>query len=319
MSRSLAQTLALVAALAWSSMARAQVKLEWKFAEGSQAKIETTEKTNQLLEINGVDVRTGSETVTTTTRSVEAKRSDNNLPIREKVESLRSRLHLPGDITISFDSANPDAGKPDHEQLAFLHDLFKLTVGLEYTIVLDPKDNKVAAIEGTEKLQAKIDELEDTAKILVKDQISADKFKQEFERELGVLPTTLVREGDTWDRTEVLGLGGAQTFTFERQYEYKGTVEQDGKTLDRIVEKVKSVTLTTEPNAPLPAKITKSDLKVDSSEGEILFDREAGQIVSRKDVTKIKGPMTLEVNGQELPTRLELTMEKATKLQKAAE
>jgi hypothetical protein len=60
-------------------------------------------------------------------------------------------------------------------------------------------------------------------------------------------------------------------------------------------------------------------LKPAASEGTMLFDREAGHVVSAKGKTQIKGDMmTFSLNGAELPGALDLTIETATELQAAA-
>jgi hypothetical protein len=64
--------------------------------------------------------------------------------------------------------------------------------------------------------------------------------------------------------------------------------------------------------------VTKSDLKIDSGDGTILFDREVGAIVSAKGKTRIKGSMTFDAGGQELPGDLDLTIETDTELQPPA-
>ena len=53
----------------------------------------------------------------------------------------------------------------------------------------------------------------------------------------------------------------------------------------------------------------KSDLAIDSSDGTILFDRESGQVVDSKAVNRIKGDMTLSINGTDLPAKLDLTLD----------
>jgi hypothetical protein len=54
--------------------------------------------------------------------------------------------------------------------------------------------------------------------------------------------------------------------------------------------------------------IPKSDLKVDASDGTILFDREAGRVVSSKITTRIKGDLTIVAGGMELESKLDLTL-----------
>jgi hypothetical protein len=70
-----------------------------------------------------------------------------------------------------------------------------------------------------------------------------------------------------------------------------------------------------DPNATSPIKVSKSDLKIASSAGSILFDRDKGQVVEKSSKTQIKGDMTFDVNNMELAGKLDLTLEnKSTQL-----
>ena len=60
-----------------------------------------------------------------TSQTVGKKRADDTQPIVEKIESLTSELSLPNDLSVAFDSKDPDA-KIDNPQLAFLGDVYKL-------------------------------------------------------------------------------------------------------------------------------------------------------------------------------------------------
>ena len=146
-----------------------------------------------------------------------------------------------------------------------------------------------------------------------------DTIKQRFEQEHGNLPDVLARPGESWERTEVLEIGSGQTLSFKKKYNYVGTEKKGNKTLDKITSKVTEVEYKMDPNANSPLKVVKSDLKVASSEGTILFDREAGHLVSSKGKTQIKGDMmTYSFNGAEIPGALDLTIETDTELQPAA-
>jgi hypothetical protein len=61
--------------------------------------------------------------------------------------------------------------------------------------------------------------------------------------------------------------------------------------------------------------VVKSDLKIESSKGEILFDREEGVVVERSDVTRMKGTMDFKAGDQDIPGMLDLTLDSATKSQ----
>jgi len=73
------------------------------------------------------------------------------------------------------------------------------------------------------------------------------------------------------------------------------------------------------PNPALPLTVTKSDLKVDSSEGTLLFDREAGNVVKNDIKATISGSMTLSIGGQALPADLKLSLTRSTSVGPAAE
>jgi hypothetical protein len=314
MLRSVLPSALVVACLAAPGMA--QVKLELKHPEGSKATYKKTTKLHQVLTINGMEIPTDTDSVATTTEEVGKRTAEGKLPITETTAALKAQIDLPGGMNVTFDSANPDADKPDNPALASLQGIFKALVGTSYTVVLD-KDGKVAAIEGAEKVLDKAGDLDPMVLEQLKARFSAEKLKKEREQEHNVFPDILVRTGEPWERTEVMDIGGGQTFTFKKRYEYQGTTEQGGKALDKISAKNTDVTYAMEANAANPAKVNKSDLKIASSDGEILFDRQAGKVVKRQTKTRITGDMTLEINGMEFPTKLDLTIETKTELQPA--
>jgi hypothetical protein len=291
----------------------AQVKLELKHPENNSTTHKTTVKVHQTLTIGGQDVVTDSEQAVTSSESNGARRPDGSLPSVRKIEGLKVQVDAMGQNVLSFDSANP-AGKSDNPQLAVIQDTFKALVGASYTVVFD-KAGKVVAVEGAEKALEKTDGLDAGAVAELKKAFAAEKLKKDAEQDAGRFPDILLRKGEPWERTETNNIGGGQTLTFKRQYEYLGTVEEEGKTLDKIGVKALSVVYSMDPDTPTPAKVTKSDLKVDSSEGTILFDRQAGRPVKSESKVRMKGDMTLEINGMELPSKLDLTMEQETVLQ----
>jgi hypothetical protein len=240
------------------------------------------------------------------------------MPVLDKVESLHVEMSLPGGNNLTFDSSNPDA-KIDNPALAFLGEALKLAGETSYTLVLDAQ-NKVKAIEGTEKLLEKADKLSPEAKDAIHSRMQTDKLKTRFEQELRSLPDVLARPGESWERTEVLDIGSGQTFIFKKKYEYMGVEKRGDKTLDKISSTVIAVELKMGPDANTPLKVVKADLKPASSEGTILFDREAGRVVSAKDKIQINGDMlTFSFSGAEIPGAIDLTMETDSELQASAQ
>jgi len=302
-------------ALAAAPSARAQVKLEYKFPEGQTLTYKTTVKINQVMTLNGMEIPTEAQETVVSSRAIGKRAGDSTLPVQEKVVSVRSDLTLPGVGPITYDSKDPDA-KIDNEQLKAvgLEDVFKLASQIAYTVVLDAK-NKVKAIEGAEKLLEKADQLNPLVRDSMRSRLQADKLKAKFEQSHGNLPDVLARPGEPWERTETLDTGGGQELVFRKKYEYAGTEKKGDKSLDKITAKTTEVQLKVDPDSQAPAKVTKSELKVESSDGTILFDREAGRIVEARGKLHVKGTMTLSVQGQDLPGELDLTIETGSELQ----
>jgi len=303
-------------ALGWPGTAQAQVKLEHKFPEGKKLTYKTTSKTRQVLTVAGTQIESEEDRTIVSSLTAGKRRGDSNLPVERKIGSLRTVLSLPGDIKVTYDSKDPNA-KIDNPDLAFLADLFKFTSEIDYTVVLDAQ-NKVTAIEGTEKLQEKADKLNPAARDLVRSQFDSDKLKRSFEQGLNVLPDVLARPGEPWERTEILEIGGGQALSFRKKYEYSGTEKKGNKTLDKISSKVIEVTYKQDPGANTPLKAVKSTLKIDSSDGTILFDREEGHVVDSKGRMRITGAMTFLANDTNVTGTLDLRITTNIELQPAA-
>ena len=105
-------------------------------------------------------------------------------------------------------------------------------------------------------------------------------------------------------------LDSGQKLTFTTKYTYEGSIEQSGKTLEKIVSQTTKVDYSADADAPL--KVVESDLKVAASEGQILFDAAYGQTVLQQSKVQVTGSLKLEINGMELPGELDLTIENKT-------
>ncbi len=299
-----------------SRSSQAQVKLEYKFPEGQKLTYKTTSKTSQVLTLMGQGIETESKETVVNSSAVGKKRADSTVPVAEKVESLNVELALPGGMMITYDSKDP-RGKIDNPQLAFLVEVYKLISQLAYTVVLDGQ-NKVKAVEGTEKLLEKANALDEIAKQAIHSRLDAQRLKTQFEQSHSNLPEVLARPGEPWERTEKLELGGGQTLTFHKKYEYTGNEKRGNATLEKINVKTTEVSYKMDANSASPLKVTKSDLKVESGAGTILFDREGGHVFTSNGKIHIKGSMTFTAAGQEIPGELDLTIETNTELQPAA-
>ena len=303
-------------ALSWSQTARAQVKLEYKFPEGKKLTYKTNWNPSQTLSLMGQEIQSRENKTVVWTQTTGKRRGDSSLPVDVKVESLRTTLRLQGGIDLSYDSSKP-GGKIDEPDFAPLGDLYKLESQVAYTVLLDGQ-NKVKAIEGADQLQEKAGKLDPIAKEQIRGLIEADRLKAQFEQEHRNLPEGPAKPGESWERTEVVEYGGPQ-LSLRKKFEYASTEKRGDKTLDKITIKVLEVKCPAQdPKSPSPLKATKSDLKVESSEGTILFDREAGCMVESRTRIKIKGTMTFSGGGTDTSIPIDLTLQSNTQLQAAA-
>jgi hypothetical protein len=303
-------------AVHWSPRAQAQVKLEFKFPEGQNLTYKSTARTRQVLTLNGMNRDSVLRETKLCSRSVGKRRDDSTLPVDEKVQFLRAEYTLLDGTKLTLDSSDPNI-KIDNPQLAFLADVFKLENTITYTVVLD-KQSKVKAIEGTEKLKEKAEKLTDSiAREEFQHATGVDRLKTKFEHAFCILPDTPLQAGELWERSELLEING-KAFTVRKKYEYVGTEKNGDRIFEKISQKVLEIKYDIDPKEKLPLKVVKSDLKVQSSEGTILFDSEQGHIASSSQKIRFKGNMTFSGAGVDQTGEFDLTFDLNTQLQPAA-
>ena len=105
------------------------------------------------------------------------------------------------------------------------------------------------------------------------------------------------------------------SWSSSKKYEYAGTEKRAGKDLDKITSRVLDVQCRQDADSSSPLKLTKGDLKVNSSEGTIHFDREAGRVVEWRDRVELTGNLTLSAQGQDQRIGFDLTMRTEVQLQ----
>jgi hypothetical protein len=294
--------------------AQAQVKLEYKFPEGKKQTYKTTSRVRQLLTfMNNMEKESVIRETKLWSRSVGKRRGDLTLPIEEKVEFLRDEYTFPGGMKLILDSSDPQIKIADQD-LTFLGDVFKLESTITYVVVLDDQA-KVKAIEGTELLRKKAENLgAPIAREEFQNEIAADRLTRKFEQGIHNFPDILTLTGEPWERAEVLDING-KTFTVRKKYEYRGTEKKGDKTLEKITYKVLEVKYDQDQASKLPVKVIKSDLKVESSDGTILFDRQEGHVVNASAKIRVKGNMTYSGGGVDQTAPFDLNVESNTQLQ----
>jgi hypothetical protein len=284
-----------------TALTSAQVKLEHKLPEGASFTVENTQRVDQKLTIAGMDTETSADVRTVTKSTVGKRDGVGMVRVENKPESLVISMTVMGS-NYFFDSANPDnAGS---SALEMFRDLHKAISRRTSTVVYD-KDNRVDTVINDQDV---LNNVPEAVRNLAKDQLDPEYLKKAANQELAKLPTEAVKQGDSWQRTESVNFGAGQVMTFETRYTYEGTVEKDGRTLDKIAVQVLKVDFGFE-NSPLPLTVKNSQLKPAESEGVILFDRQRGQTAESNSKLRITGDILFVAGDQELPSKLDLKME----------
>jgi hypothetical protein len=285
-----------------------QVKLERKYTEGATYTAESTSRIEQKLTIAGMETDTSVDTRTVVKATVGKRDVAGMLKIQEKIESLNINMGIMGQ-TYSFDSSSPDVkGSSPFEMLRDVHKALSKRMT---STVLD-KQNRVHAIESDQDV---LSSLPPEVQAIAKSQVDPEYLKKAANQELDSLPTEAVSKGDSWQRTEQANFGAGQIMTFQVKYTYEGTVEKDGKQLDKVTTKTLSVDFSLQ-DSPLPLQLKGSDLKAAESEGVILFDRQLGRVVESNSSIRITGDIMFAVNNMDLPSQLDLKMQSSTMLKK---
>lgn len=295
--------------LCLSRAASGQVTLQYKYVPGAVRTDENKLLLTQILTIFGMETKTTADSASTVTTTVSKPDAAGALRIETRNQALRINLSLGQMGMLNYDSATM-LSKTDVAQLEPLLKMMEVLAKAKVTSVYD-STGKLTALEGVQDLlnQAPAD-----AQTLLKAEFDLEKYQKAQEERLKFFPADPLQKGDKWQRTETMDLGGGQALKVEKEYEYQGTVDKDGKQLDKIGGKITKVLgFEFSANASAQAKVTKSDLKVADSTESLLFDREQGAVVETTSTFNVKGTVTLSVNGMNLDAQLDLKIESSTK------
>ncbi|MEZ6069892.1 MAG: DUF6263 family protein [Pirellulales bacterium] len=222
------------------------------------------------------------------------------------LEQVSQDIHmqLPQGMTIDVDSANGTA-ETNTPLLQFIVDALKALDQLTVKLAVSPEGKVLSAKAESPTL----DNLSVEAKRVIASQLSEASLKRSVQQQFELLPGRVVKPGDFWKAQIDLDLGQGQLLTFTQQCEYVGPVDVSGKTLHRVNIKDTDVKFSLAENSELPLKLADSDLSIEESGGELLFDADAGRVVSVKARTRITGDINFTINDQPLPGKLDLTFD----------
>lgn len=275
-----------------------------KFQSGAELRNQVELKVDQTLTIAGMAIETKVEQFLVNVDKVREVAPDGGATTARKTETMQFNLTAPGGLSLNFDSGNPNQAGTN-PLLQPLADSLKKMAAAELVTTYGA-DGKVTSIQWSSDLASQVDDS-------IKGQIDPENLKREANQDLDRLPNKVVNVGDTWSRTEEMGLGQGQKMTFDIDYTYTGPAEVNGKKVEQIGVKIKSVKLTVENNPQFEFKNT--ELEVKDSKGTLSYDPAVGMVTSSDNTIHIAGKLTMVVNGMELPSELDLTIGAKSTLQ----
>lgn len=273
----------------------AETRLVPKLEEGAEYQTRETIKSRQTLKIAGQTQETANAT-TLVSKTVNGRRNEQGeLPLHVTYTEIVAEIQLPGDKKVVYNSATGEATSDD-PNFQIIVDRLQAMKGMSYTVTFD-RENNIKSITG---LRPDTD-------------VSAEDLKTATEQTLRRYPSEAVQPGDKWEREVVLPLGAGQMFKLKRRYQYVGPEVRSTVTGTQRLEKVTGTTESVEyairPGGGLPGMVTKSDLKVESSENRLLFDPQQGRTVESLDKMHVTGAFTLSIMNMDLSGDLDLMLE----------
>jgi hypothetical protein len=296
--------------------ASAQVIFETRYPEAKELVYKTTANISQTLNLMGMEIQSSEKRTVVESLTGGKPRPDMTRPVAVRTLSLKSDHKLQGGIELSFDSTKPESFTAD-QNFAALGDVYRLQSEFAYTVILD-KLGTPTAVEDWERTRDRAAKFDPISKEMVRGQIDPDKIKAQFEQQQDLFPHQALRRGETWERTEVLDYQGGLGLVARKKYEYLGSEKRGEKTVEKIGFRVIDVKHNSDPESKLPLKLLKSDLKVKSSEGSLLFDRELGCILESQERARIEGSVVFSGGGMEVPSELTLNVRLERKQQPPA-
>jgi hypothetical protein len=175
---------------------------------------------------------------------------------------------------------------------------------ITFTATLNDK-MEVTKLEGYDKFVEALADGDEAQKALMKAMMPESAIRQAFSQTFVVGPGKPVAVGETWTRTDKVGLGPLGNVETKSEFKLTG-VKGDAAAID--VKGDLTFKAGDGGDAGLPFKVTKADLKADKFSGAHTFDLKAGRVSASKVEMAMSGTMTIEAAGQKIDARLSQKM-----------
>ena len=202
----------------------AQVSLQWKFPEGGQVAVETTQTSQQKFVLGGQEMDSGERRMTVVASNVGKRDTAGNLRVASRITVLKTTMTLPLGAKIDYDSTKPQTGEEaDDTPFPDVYKALQASTKRTWTTVYD-QSNQVLAVEGSQDVLSSLDEA--TAE-MIRPQTDAQYMAQARATQMGRIPRDPVQPGATWSLNETTRIEGGLVITLSTTYKYEGTVQED--------------------------------------------------------------------------------------------
>ena len=276
-------------------VSRADEPLKWKFKAGDKFTYEMTQNMHTTTAAGPAGSNEiGMNQTMDISWMIDEVDSDGNAVMRQKIDRVKLKMSMPGGQSMEYDTAGD---KPPQGMIAMLAPLYKAMTDGDFKITMTPQ-GKIIKAEAPESLAAALKNIPGAA--AMGDLSSPEGIQQMLTQGSMTLPEGETKAGESWTSELEMKLptGKQEVLT---TYEYVGTKEVDGKAYAEIKPKME-IKSDVDPNALMQMSIADQ-----SSEGEILFDRELGRLHSSNIKQKIE--MEMNVQGQSITSTIDQTIE----------
>ena len=279
------------------SAAMAQTKLEWKFKKGQHVNQEVEQNMDMTMAFGERKIKTSMNQKIDTGWLVESVDENGTATIAQAISRLRMTMKSDAGVQFDFDSKE-DADKELEGIAATLGPALKGLAKAKFTVTMNSQ-GAVEKVEIDEATLASFKAVPGAAQM--GGMFSKDGLINMIKQGGTDFPAKAIENGTSWKKGTEIQLPQVGKMKSDATMTYKGTLQVDNKTLQRIDIDL-AIDLAQGDNAP--AKVTLKDQR---ASGKLLFDNEKGWLQE----SEMNQVMTMQIKAG--PTVIEQVLEQQVK------
>jgi hypothetical protein len=262
----------------------------WKFEEGQSNRYRMNQTMNMSMVVGGNDIQNNLQQVIDMSWTVREIKDDGSAVLDQKIDRMRMTIEAGGQ-KVEVDSA---AKEEPQNQAAMLAPMLKAFTAKPFKVTMSPR-GEITEVEVPEEM---VEALKNTpGAAAMGDMATPEGFKKMVGQAAFAMPEKL-EPNDEWTQKMEMQLPGIGKQVTETTYKYEGAKEVDGKEYEVFTPSLK---------IRYEGGATQVNVGDQKSEGQILFDREAGRL--QQSELKQNMTLTLSAGGQSIEQKLEQTIE----------